>query len=211
MKSSSNFSKKLIGALFAIILSLASISAAQAQIVLNGNFSQGLTDWTTYGQSTTPGSNWGGPTDSIGFPAVNVLQYISQSIPTSAGEVYTLSFSMASEGTPDELLANVGGTLGTFGGYAGSGLPDYISGGTNLIDLVNIPYSNPVFTTYSANFTAGLGTTTNLSFAGYSNPGAVLLTDVSVSPLSTPEPSTWALLLGGLGLLAFMRTRRARI
>jgi len=35
--------------------------------------------------------------------------------------------------------------------------------------------------------------------------------DIQVLPAAAPEPSTWALLLGGLGMLAFwrMRTRRA--
>jgi MYXO-CTERM domain-containing protein len=217
MKSSANLSKHWFGGLIAALLGLLSISAGNARaqnIVLNGDFATGdLTDWT--GLNPPSVSHTGLSIDlAVGFPAVNNLQFISQSLSTTAGATYNLSFALAVDyGAPNEMLANVGGTLGDSpDGVAGSGLPDYISGGTNLIDLVNLPgvAFTPVFTTYSASFIAGPGSTTNLSFAGYNNPSISWLSDISVtqtSPVSAPEPSTWAIMLGGLGLLAFWRTR----
>jgi MYXO-CTERM domain-containing protein len=110
-----------------------------------------------------------------------------------------------------------------------SGLNDEvrITGGTLTLNTQN--FSNFTFITVSGftgtgtynlfvmdaggDITGSLGTATGTIVSGsnnYTGTLSVLGPDLqlSVAPASAPEPSSWAMLLGGLGLLAFWRTHR---
>jgi hypothetical protein len=202
----------LIG--LALIL-IASCSSTKAQLLLNGNFSTGdFTDWTV--QQASPGSAYvssayvgpnglfPGTTDTVWFAGSTPFTYISQSFASTAGTTYQLSFAVETYGSPNEFLANIGGTFNlaiqnekTTGGYA-----NFITGGTTY-DTNNS--STDSWSQITLDYTA-TGPTTEVTFGAFNanDTGVDYLADVSAST-TTPEPSTWALLLGGVGLLAFWR------
>jgi hypothetical protein len=221
----------LIG--LALIL-VASLGSAKAQLITNGNFGTGdFTSWTVppdspqYSPYTTftvsnayvgPNGLYPGTSDSVWFGTPGTaFDYISQSFTSVVGVTYQLSFALEtygpSSGSPmndpgspaNEFLANIGGTLNatsslpnTAGGYS-----NYITGG-NTDDVNNTSSDSWSLVTRDWQATS---TTTEVIFAGLNNnsDGTDYLADVSVEVV--PEPSTYAMLLGGLGLLAFWRLR----
>jgi hypothetical protein len=98
-----------------------------------------------------------------------------------------------------------GGGGGGQSGGGGGGYSGGASGGNNTTGVIGGggggSYYNALYLAPDTSITATAGVR--------SGNGEVLIEDLS----ETPEPSTWALLLGGLGLLAFWhrRTRRAAI
>jgi hypothetical protein len=62
---------------------------------------------------------------------------------------------------------------------------------------------------FSFDLSVGAGSTTTLDFLvmnqnnGYNNPTGIFVTDLEV--VAVPEPPTWAIVLAGLGLMAFGR------
>jgi len=204
-----------------VLVLIASFSSAKAQLITNGSFTTGdFTDWTVqqaaagsaYVSSANVGPNglYPGTTDTVWFAGSTPFTYISQSFASTIGTTYQLSFALETYGNPNEFLANIGGTLNlalqngtTTGGYA-----NYITGGTTF-DANNT--STDSWSVYTLDYKA-TGTTTAVTFSGFNanNTGVDYLTAVSAT-VATPEPSTCAMLLGGLGLLAFwhLRTRRS--
>lgn len=123
----------------------------------------------------------GNSIDMLGTPGPGSL---AQTFATVAGGYYSLAFDLARNPSDSSLLTV------SFGGT-----DSYTFTGT----------TTP--THYTQLFQA-LGNSTTLSFASAQvalNGGAVL-DNVSVS--AVPEPSTYALMLGGLGLMGFMARRR---
>ena len=115
---------------------------------------------------------------------------ISQSIPTIAGDAYSVSFFlMNEEGTPNQFNA--------------------MFGSTNLLSLTDSGSFG--FTEFTDTIVA-TGSSTTLSFAAFQVPAHFILDDVSVLPVTpvtaVPEPA--ALMLLGSALFAFGVTRRRR-
>jgi hypothetical protein len=125
---------------------------AQQNIVTDGAFDQTSTGdngfapyWST--QAASSGSFFyvdGGPPSYNGtayFGSTGGFDYISQSLPTTIGTTYQISYDLATSNTDpdleyqDEFVANYGGTVGpTQSGTTILGSPNFITGGYTFED-----------------------------------------------------------------------------
>ena len=116
---------------------------------------------------------------------------LSQTLATTPGQTYTISFELALHS-------------GHYDAFSAS------FGGTTLLSLVNdesdFGYTLETFTATATS------SSTLLSFAGRNTKGLWDLDNVSVTADGVPEPATWAMMLVGFGGLgAAMRSRRKQI
>lgn len=186
------------------ILAVPVFPAAASNIVDNPGFESGdLTGWTSNAPAFGVGvDNNSGDVHSGNFgvyfgtdPSNPTLDsFLSQTLNTSVGEKYTLSFWM-SDYQADAL-----------GGHFNVNL-----GGSQLFNLTDVAQQD--FTLYSATYTA-TSASTLLQFDANNVPGWFGLDDVSVTAnqvTSVPEPSTWIILLTGMAFLACLPKRRALV
>lgn len=196
-----------------VAAALSASQFAQANLITNGGFEASSsptatpTGWTNIGHSdgvityaafgTPPyeGANYydlGGYGDSNG----PIGDGIGQSFATVVGSMYTVVFGLSAE--------NLSGTE-TLTAAAGSASFSYV-----LSPDGSGTFQRP-FVTQTFDFTATSALTT-LSFVHTAGPGGnndPMIDGVSVelSIGAIPEPETYALMLGGLALLAFARKR----
>lgn len=167
------------------------------QVVNNG--SSAITGWTVGATSVDLVRNAynaidGYSIDMLGTPGPG---YLSQSFNVLAGQTYNLSFDMARNSgaaAGQGVSVNFGGVTGSFYSTAAAS---------------NTLYSNTLSFTAA---TTGLAT---LSFASaakvgtpFDNYSGAVIDNVSVMT-AVPEPETYAMLLAGLGLMGFLRRRKA--
>ena len=157
---------------------------AGANLVMNPGFETGdFTDWTLSGNDSpfmTVETAEGGtyvPNSGTYFALLgpeSTLGYLSQDIATMAGQTYTFSWWLASDGdTPNEFTASWNGTT--------------------ISDQTDIPQTNPTYQLYSFTEVA-TGSTTTISFGARNDPGYLSLDDISVMGNTTiPEPSSLVL------------------
>lgn len=207
-------------AALATLLSAGAASAA-TELVVNGSFENNsissssaqvssVTGWTSSVNGNTAfeiqkGSTQGG---STGFmpTAANGVQYlelnterftsISQTIATTTGSNYLLSFAYS--GRPD--------TAGN-----ASSLMNVYWGNTLLTASPLVGTTTPTWQTFSQTVSA-LGSSTVLRFESIGPASAPTygsyLDNVSVSVSAVPEPQTYAMMLLGLSLMAFVARRK---
>ena len=171
--------------------------AGTVNLVTNGSFEQGalsigsfqgwqtnLGDISTFVDSNgTTGTLYGDATDGLwsaffGSTAADGGASISQSLVTTPGQMYTLSFDLANDN----------------GGLAPVNELDVVVGAVTAFDFTDLPDQNYVHEQYS--FVAS-GNSTLLEFSGSNDQSYFDLDNVAVA--AAPEPS--ALALGGIAAL----------
>jgi PEP-CTERM motif len=164
-----------------------------SELVTNGTFS-GCTGQTCTGWTVTPattGSHFFFANGTAYFGATGGLDdTISQNLATVSGNPYTVSFNLVmpfpGPNNDSDFFANFGGTqmLALTSGQAGTW-------------------------NYSSTETASSANSL-LSFSGQNSAYYNFLRNVSVQGVQgvVPEPSTYAMLLAGLGLIGFIAYRR---
>jgi hypothetical protein len=156
-------------------------SQASANLLVNGSFETGdFTGWTVNAGATVvqqsgglggysaEDGNYYAALGNVGLP----LGTVSQSFTTTAGDSYTLTYYLASNGTtPNEFRTDINGTT--------------------YFDQTNI--STQPYTLYTYTFTA-TGSSSTLTFYERDDPNYLALDNVSVNlaPVTAvvPEPST---------------------
>jgi hypothetical protein len=179
-----------------VVLAMISLSAgvaapAHANLIVNGGFETGtFAGWVTGGSSVFNGVECPGPASvkegncDAFLGAVGSDGTLSQSVTTTVGLQYLISFALKTDGgTPSHFSASFGGVP--------------------LFDVVN-PAASP-YVVHDLLATA-TGTNSTLSFAFRDDPGFLNLDAVSIN--AVPEPASLALL--GIGLAAFGMMRRRK-
>jgi choice-of-anchor C domain-containing protein len=199
------------------VLALAALAAlptgANAAAFMNGSFETGpaVGSFTTLGTGSTALTGWtvtSGSVDYIGsyWQAAEGVRSvdldgssvgsIAQTFDTSIGSTYVVTFFMSGnpDGGPNPKTMDVSATGGATVGYvfpmAGVSRPN------NML-WTEMTY---VFTASSASTTLSFASTTGGQFFGPA------LDNVSV--VAVPEPATWAMMIGGLGLVGVSMRRR---
>ncbi len=182
-----------------VVLAFASVAVGQ-NLVLNGNFATGdFTDWTLTGNqqdvgvcnaSTCPGGFAPLSTYAAYFGPVGSYATLSQMIPTTPGDQYTLTFYLADPvaGTPNYFSSSFGNATLTLNNWGTAfGWQEF-----NLITTVT-------------------GSSTELSFTFRNDPAYWFLDNVTIlqgSSGTVPEPSS--VLLFGSGLLGVFGLARRK-
>jgi len=179
---------------------LGAAASAHANLVTNGGFETGdFSGWTLTGNpgfiSITNNAHSGNFAGSFG--AVGSDTFLSQTLATTAGTSYTLTF----------FLTNLGGPTNDFSvSFGGQNLT---GGGTPALPILN---SGPFpYTEYTVDVTA-TGSSSVLQFAMRQDPSFWNIDDITVdaNAAAVPEPATLAIFgtaLAGFGLLR--RRRKA--
>lgn len=213
---------------------LSATPALAANLLTNGSFEQGTFTGGSFGfpnaqqvnpgdTTTLPGWTTGGNElawDRNGQAGINsqdgiynldltgffdtkgTYASVAQSVATVAGSIYRLSFYGGSY-TPD---SNIGGIIASAGATTQ----------TFSIPTATAPNAgNAQWTPFSLAFTAA-GASTLITLAG-TNPGGghpsfIGLDNVSVDGVgAVPEPTTWAMMLVGFGLVGFAMRRHPKV
>jgi len=190
--------------IFAAAALLAGATAAQAAPVFSDNF-----DADTLGLNTT--SFLGGWTVSNGTVDTNRIGGPFDLVPGN-GHYIDLDGSTAHAGVfSNSVNLAAGSYLMTFslaGNHRGYG-PDVVDVTFGSSTATYTLYSDDPFAPYTLAFTAGASGPVSFSFhnQGGDNVGAIL---DNVSIAAVPEPETYAMLLGGLGVMGLIARRKAK-
>lgn len=141
----------------------------------------------------------------------------------SGGALFSLTSSTADAFADSSFLLDLAfsGPSGTFGNYTGPGTQttatygSFVDAGTSYdwqINFDNAPPGDRVLSGMTVTWTI---TGDGLSADAFGMPmqlhiGAIDAADESVKIPAIPEPETYALMLAGLGMLAFLRRRQMR-
>ncbi len=184
----SNFARSL-----ALMGAVTLASGAQAELVTNGGFETGnFSGWTQVGNTGFTGVN-GGSANSGSFGAffgpIGSTGGITQTLATTAGASYQVSFWLLSDGgTPNVFNFNW-------------------DGGASELSFSNLGAQG--FTQYVFTLMAS-GAATTIQFDFQDNPGFLLFDDVSVNA-AVPEPGSLALAGLALAMVGLASRRKAAV
>lgn len=189
--------KTLLAAVALTVLFAAPTNAA-VNIITNGDFESGSFDgWTSSGNNALDGVQCPGPSSTVYngncsafFGAVGSPSTLSQTLATTIGQTYFIYFWGLGFGDDPSLFTV------NFGGSPTFSLGDPGSGTYTPLGF----YHNAT------------SASTTLTFTFRNDHGVFQYLDlVSVEAVFVPEPSTWAMMLIGLGLIgATLRAKRRR-
>src|SRR5450759_241341 len=194
MKPFNNTSNQGLGGLFAVLLGLLSMNAAHAQIfVVN-------TSADTIGEYTNSGAT------------VNASLVSGLSVP------WGIAVSGSNLFVTNQFNSQMAdGTIGEYNAITGAAVNASLVSGLNEPLGIAVSGSN-LFVTSSGNGTSGAGTIGEYTTSGATVNASLISgsgfypTNIAVSaaPVSAPvpEPSTYAMMLAGLGLIGFIAYRR---
>ena len=225
MKSSNTLSRQLSGGLFATLLGLVSFNTVSAQVVWTNNGT--ITSFSGFDGSLT---NGGAFTETISFTSsglgfglvVNGVEYLTFTPQSMVTTINFGNYTFTDTATSQSItLLEPGPQFGQ--GYHGeSGVESYNqtwssqNGLTNIVSNLELVSNNPSIRSVTLPPQVLPVSDFNLYQSmelSDQNDNIVNANITSFSVTTIPEPSTWTLLLGGLGLLAFwrVRTRRALV
>jgi hypothetical protein len=206
---------RFIYGLVAAAVVVSGAGAASAQVA-NGGFETGMASWTASGwvSSVVPHTGaFAADTACTGAACMNVAggASISQTVATTSGASYTLSFWYRTTNggdTPVELQALWSNGAPTNGG-AGVCTGSCVFGTTTATAIYTQVTQTVVAT----------GPTMQITFLGRNDPSAMLIDDVSLTflappPVTVPTMTEWAMILFGVmlaGFAAFMVMRRQSV
>jgi hypothetical protein len=211
-------SNRWLGGLFVALLGLGSISAANAQIISNSPTSGA---WTPFGSPDT--QTYG---EVFTAPISGTLTSFTLSLNGGVGSLYggVGTWSSISNGSPINLYQSA--NVSSSGAQSFTFSPDIsVVSGQEYVAYLSVfgdAGANNQTTMPIGSSASGLdyfvwnNTTDERNNptwnGGYAKSGSAadVVVSASFTPAAVPEPSTWAMMLGGLGLLAFWRTRTRR-
>ena len=183
-------------------------SAFAQQLVANGNFAtDDETGWTLINASSgseqgigqlsgDPGNSQYSPSTFGWYGAAVAFEddVLYQTLATTAGQTYNLVLNYETFNTNNSGL-DIWWNTNSF------------TTGTGNVYTATDPGVDETWEQLSFQVTA-TGSTTTLAVGAYNVPSGLYITDVGVTPSSTPEPASMAVL--GLGAFALIRRRRNR-
>jgi len=136
----------------------------------------------------------------------NCYESISQSIPTTPGQSYVISFWVATDSDTNEPPDDNAGAINA-ATFSDADFQAYWNGGL-LLDYAPVSEDATPYAQYTYTESATSSSTT-LLFQGYDAPGFILLDDVSVTGASSvPEPATFPMGAAALALGLLYRKLR---
>jgi len=213
-------SKTILSTAAGLALLMASAAHAGPNLVKNGNFETGLNDTIPEWSQTKPevnsllintGQNYQTYAGGSGSPAALANQFLSFGAGNSSDSAYiTQSFTAAQTG-----LHHLAFDFGAFGGTQtlSFGLFDTNSLALVLSDVMSkggTANLDTLFSTYGYDVNLTAGSNYTLRFSNYlSQTGSAdaLLDNVSLA--AVPEPTTWAMMIGGLAVVGLSMRRRS--